>query len=231
MCARILFLLSLSGLFAAVEAQTSAPAGLGLLQQNAEKKTTAWLNLHATFEDNLSRLLPCDARAVKTIEDVNRSSDARIEAWITYTAQWRSLAATESRNAKRTEAELNAQSGVLQAEKLQLENQIADLRTRRAALPATSEALKPLDQLIDLNSQRIAAISDRTAALDAAKQSVATLVSAAESRAAAVDKEAAQWTDQAARWRAYYAARISRAKTECAITGQSTAPRAPRKKQ
>jgi len=230
MWAQTIFFLAATGLCVQGFGQTSTD--LNPLRQSAEKRTAEWFTVHTALEDSLSRLLPCDARAVKTIEDVNHASDARLEAWIKFTASWRSQTAAESQGAKRAQAELNAQAAVLQAEKNQMESQLTELRTRRAALPPSAEAIQPLDKLIDWNAQRLAAITSRRAALTSALESVAVLVSAAEARAAAVDKEAAQWTEQAERWRAYYAARINRAKTECAITGQAApAVRAPRKKQ
>jgi len=61
-----------------------APVALAPLEQDVKATETAWANLARELDSKLARLLPCDAAAVKTIQDVSAASQARIAALTAY---------------------------------------------------------------------------------------------------------------------------------------------------
>ncbi len=224
---RILLLLA-----ALIPVSLRAQADLADLRSVAERRASDWLKLQADLENKLARLLPCDPGARTLIDAAARASGTRLDAWAKYAGEWNRQTADELRRAKQSSLQMTSASSAIPVEAAQVQSMLIELRARRAALPASSDAGRVLDDLITLNTARLANFTNRAAQLLAVSPMVADLLAAAEAKASAVAQEVEQSTAQAARWREYYAARLSRAKTECTITGKGVAPARPaRKKQ
>ena len=103
----------------------------------------------------------------------------------------------------------------------------AELAASATRRPALSAAVTPLN-VVNRQSVDLAKLAaDRESSGAALSPAILDVLAAAEARQTAI--EAAQKTAAAesARWTAYYANRLARAQTECAITGQAPRP-APR---
>ncbi len=220
---RVVFLVALSA--AVAGAQEPAALQLSPLLQTAAKQTAAWQTLAKGLELKIARMLPCDPRARDAIEEVSRASQVRLAAQTQYL---QALAASASRDSQAASAALNAeQAGArdvqvetaeAQQDRIAIEGQVADLAESVKSKPELEAARAKLASIAAMVRQRAAdepAQAARRTALIAALTNVAGPLQA---RQKAIDAEIAALAAETARWSDYYAARLARAQTECAIT-------------
>ncbi len=203
---------------------TNALAGFG---QNAVKRNSEWSTLATNLELRLGRLLPCDARIRSAIEETGRASEARVTALTTY---WMALSG-------KSKSQLDAIRRLMAQEEARKGDWIADhadVVQERAAVTeqnnllaegvARVPALAGAQSALTATTQAMLPIETQTGERQSAGEVLATelsdLLAASQARQVAIDAQLKFISAEGARWSAYYAARLSRAQTECAITGQ-----------
>ncbi len=196
-------------------------------EQNAVKRNSEWSTLATNLEQRLGRLLPCDARIRGAIEETGRASEARITALTTYwlalsgksknqlDAIRRLMAQEEARKGEwivdRTEAgqeraAVTEQSNLLAAGVAR----VPALAGAQSALTATTQAMLPIETQTD----------ERQSTGEVLATELSDLLAASQARQVAIETQLKYISAEGTRWSAYYAARLSRAQTECSITGQ-----------
>src|SRR5690242_468800 len=82
------FILTVAFSWSAVHAQDpsvqNAAPDLAALQQAAEKRHAEWEALAKDMNDRVSRILPCDPRALAAVSEVSRASESRLAALSDY---------------------------------------------------------------------------------------------------------------------------------------------------
>jgi hypothetical protein len=214
-----------------------APADLASLQKTAEMKTAEWDALAKTLESRLVRMLPCDARVRSSIDEVDRASDARITA----VSQYLQAAAAQSR----ADAQLVAQAIAMQEaaaheveidraeaeqERIAIDAQLGDLAESLKRRASLSEAHKSLAGIAEMVRMRTVSAEQAAQQRIALMGALRDLAAAYDAREKGIQTEIAALNTESSRWKDYYAARIARAQTECAITNQGP-DRQPRRKK
>jgi hypothetical protein len=110
-----------------------------------------------------------------------------------------------------------------------VEGQLADLIENVKKRSSLAPAQSALEELVMLIRTRAAKTDERASRRDDLNAQIGALVLAYQDRQKAIENEAGALNSEASKWAAYYAARVARAQTECAITG--AAPPAPTKKK
>jgi hypothetical protein len=168
------------------------------------------------------------------VEEVNRASEARITALTTYwlavsgkfknqtEAIGRLMAQEEARKdewtSDRTEAEqeragVAEQSGFLAVSV----NRSPALGTAQVALASTAQAMGQIEKQV----------RERDSTGDQLVKELRDLLTTSQTRQNAVEAELRLISTEGTRWSAYYAARLSRAQTECVITNGPAAAAGP----
>ena len=203
-------------------------------ETNLDKLTSEWYALANSLEGRVTRMLPCDPRVRTAIDEVSRASSARTAAlngyWQSRSAQ--SKAQVEVLHKLQSSliddpAEWKTDAVDAQQEQAAAEGMAAELAASATRRPALSAAVTPLNVVNRQSADLAKLAADRESSGAALSPAILDVLAAAEARQTAI--EAAQKTAAAesARWTAYYANRLARAQTECAITGQAPRP-APR---
>jgi hypothetical protein len=215
-------------------AQGVPPEALASAQTAAEQTEKDWFAQARTLDAKLAPLLPCDAAARKTIQDVSHASETRITALMAYYRLVSTQAAEQTQSARklleaeearapeaadeRTDASL---------ERAAIEAQSTNLAASMKPRPELDGARSALAQLGDL-SARTASLADQSATgRDRGVAAVRDLVSAYQSREAALKQQVDAFQSESTRWSTYYSVRLARAQAECAAIGGGSAP-APR---
>jgi hypothetical protein len=201
------------------------------LEIAAQKAAAGWQILARDLDPRLARMLPCDPRAKTAIDEVSRASQARLATLDAYydaaahdakarrASVQSMLAAEEARlaetnvalaQAEQSAAALSKQLGVLT-------DGIRDKPNLEPASSALSQAQAPARDGVT-SVRNVAA--RRTPLIAALRE----LVSAAEARDAALTEARTAFEAERARWNGYYAARLARSETECAIISPAAAP-------
>ena len=223
-------------LSAAAWGQVAATDPLAPLQQNAAKKAADWDALAKVLEVKLARMLPCDPRVRAAIEEVGKASDARLAALAQYlqaaAAQAKAgaeriqrLLADQESAAKETETE----KAEADQERAAIEGRAADLAESAKRRESLSEAQKKLAEIAALSRERSARAAELGAHQETLIDALRQVASTYQARQKALDTELSALVIETSRWGEYYAARSSRAQTECAVT--NPAGPASRKKQ
>ncbi len=223
--------LSVTGMAWAQEAASA----LATFEQNAAKRNAEWSTLTTNLEQRIARLLPCDPRVRSAIEEVSRASDGRVAALNTY---WMAAA---GRSKSQTDAirKLLAQE---EGRKAEWTSDRRDIEQERATVAEQSGFLA-------VSANRVAGLAGAQQALVAAAQTMGQietqvraretvgeqlmgelreLLAASQTRQSAFEAQLKLIGAEGTRWNAYYAARLARGQTECAITnGGAAAPPAP----
>jgi DNA repair exonuclease SbcCD ATPase subunit len=230
--------LGLWTLTAAVALAQNAPAPtLASLAQTALKKTADWDTLAQGLEALIGRLLPCDSKGPAAIEEVSRTSDARLAALADYLQAAAQQASRDTDAAKRVLASSGTLATNLEAEKTEItqeqagaDSEFANLvesAKSRASLNAPRDALQEIRTELQQRADLVqAAIGGQESLAPALRD----LVTAAAAREAAWKDVQTAYEAERARWKAYYAARLARAQTECSIV-KGTAPARSKGKQ
>lgn len=216
----------------------SAPNALAALEQNVQQKTGQWNKLAQNLELSIVKLLPCDPKATAAITEVNRASQARIDAIAAYLKEASRQAGLQLDAAKKVlesaqtvGADLAAEKSDLVSERSGIASQITNLTQSSQNRSSFTPALDELKQISTVEQQRSEALDAATSHTDPAAAALSDLVMQLEARQAAWKDIQAAFNSEGERWTAYYAARLARAQTECSITrGPAAAPR-PQGKQ
>jgi hypothetical protein len=112
----------------------------------------------------------------------------------------------------------------LQQEQAGLANPLTDLTASVTKNSALAESQKALSALTNKSAEAANQAMMREVDAGQLRQEVATLLTAAQQRQSALENAARAATTEGTRWNTYYAARVARAQTECAITGQGPTP-------
>jgi len=203
---------------------------------NVDKLTSAWFAVTNTLEPRVTRMLPCDPRVRTAIDEVSRASGERTAAiniyWQSRSAQSRAqidvLRKLQSRLIDDT-AEWKTDSADAQQEQAGVSGMAATLTDSAKRRPALNAALASLTEMSQQSANLAKLTAERETSGAALNQQILDFIAAAQARQTAIEAEQKAAAAEGARWTAYYATRLTRAQTECAITGQAPPPRpAPR---
>lgn len=216
------------GLCCAALTAAQPPAGdaLGTLRQTAQQAEEDWWKLAQDLDARVARLLPCDARAASSIEEVRKASEARLAALAQYfqaelAAAGRETAVARNALAAQREAQtaLLAERTDIEQERAGVESQIINLMEsarQRASLGAALDQLKQIQQMVQ---QRAEWAAQEASAAEEIVRLLDGVAAASEAREAALRQQAEALEAERARWSAYYMERLARARLECTITG------------
>ncbi len=224
------FLAVLTVASALAGAQTPEPRPsdpLAALRATAQKKSSDWEALARGMEPKIGRMLPCDPRARAAIEEVSQASQARLAAVGQYLNAAIALAKQEAELAKSAvgapddgDRELQIEQAEAEQERIAVESQMADLGESVRQRDALDEAHQKLAAIAAMIRERAQQSQKMAEAKNTLAVPMKNLLAAYESRQAALQNEQAALAVEVARWSEYYAARLSRAQTECAIINQ-----------
>jgi hypothetical protein len=196
------------------------------LEQTAAKTQAQWYGLASVLDTRLTRLLPCDATAITTIEETHRASTARMAAVSAYTKALADQAAQDVATAVQIQSAETDYSTGLGAERTDTEQERAGAETqmrnlaesvrKRVSLTIASDELQALEALVRDRATLVAANSTAT---EATLPRYASLVQALEKREAALRKQVSALEEERAKWNGYYSARLARARVECSSSG------------
>jgi hypothetical protein len=220
-----------------VSAQTP---DLATLEQTAQKRNAEWESIAKDLSERMARILPCDPRYAAGITEVSRASEARLAALADYlkaasaqafaeTATAKILLDTEERRAVEVTME-RADTGQEQTAVDTQSDALAQSVKQRSSL---EDPRKVLEQIAAMVRQRAAASEQQVGATDTAVRLLRDLIAKFDARDAALRDESVAFEAERTRWNGYYAARLARAQTECAITqiGVQAAPARSKGKQ
>ncbi len=198
------------------------------LAQAVETRTKEWSALSSGLEAKIVRLLPCDPRVKTLIEEVSKSSDARLQAVSEF---WQEVAGRARRRTDAVRQLLNEEDAAAGEWKLDrtdaeqelagIETQIADLRASMNKLPALAASQRLLDALAQGSKKRSSEATDRETSFSRLDLELRELLVASQAAQGAIDSEVKALTAENAAWAGYYSARAARAQLECLVTGQS----------
>jgi hypothetical protein len=217
------------------QTQSDSPAAL---QEAAEKKNADWDALAKTVEARIARMLPCDARVRGAIEEVSRASEARLSALSQYlqavAAQFHADAQLVAQALSRQEEgarEGETNRAETEQERIAVDAQLTDLAESLKRRAQLAEAQRSLSAIADVVRQRVENAQQQAAKRAALTAGLRELAAALETRDTAVQAEIAAAGAEASRWSEYYAARLARAQTECAILNAGPSRPLQRKKK
>ena len=218
---------------AAVPAQEPAAAPAlrsDALAETARKAAADWETLAKGLEAKVARMLPCDPRVKTTIEEVSRASETHLVSQGQYLQAAAAEAKRDLETARSTlEAEqasareIEVERAEADQERIAVEGQLADLIESGKKRPSLEDARNKLALIATMIRQRASELEQQTARRTALNSALADVVSALQTRQKAMDAQLAAFSIETSRWAEYYAARLARAQTECAITGPSPA--------
>jgi chromosome segregation ATPase len=219
----------------AQQAAAPAPAdSLAPREAVADQRTTEWETLAKALDGKVARMLPCDPRVRSAIEEVSRASEARMAALSDYLRAAAAQTGTEAQRARAAVADEDAGIQAVTTERAEAEQrraaidaQLADLKDSDKRRPSLDPAAAKLGEIDGMARARVAQLDQEIARRSSLRASLDGLAASYEARAKAMEAETAALSDESTRWLEYYAARVARAGTECAITNQ----RPQRKKQ
>jgi hypothetical protein len=212
-------------------AQEGAPVSL---QESAQKRSADWETLAKGLDAKISRLLPCDPRVKASIEEVSRASEVRLAAL----GEVMKAAVVQAKaDADRTQLAIAAEDTNLREadvertetlqERVAVDAQLADLTDSVRRRNSLENARQRLSEIDAMTAQRATAAEHAAQVRSAVTLALRDLLTALQARQRSLLNEQAALTLETSRWSEYYAARLARAQTECAIT----APAAPRAKK
>lgn len=214
-----------AGLFSCATARAQDVPDLAALEQTMQKRYGEWESVAKDLSERMARILPCDPRALAALNEVSRTSEARLAALADYlravsakafaeTAAVRNLLDTEERRA----VEVNLERADAGQEQTAVDTQSDTLAQSLKQRPSLEDSKKLLDQIVAMIHQRATDSEQRIAAADAAVALLRDLIKRFDARDAALREEFAAFEAERTRWNGYYAARRTRAQIECTIT-------------
>jgi hypothetical protein len=202
------------------------------LREAAEKATVDWAALAKGLEQKIATLLPCDPKSRAAVEEVSHASDARLSAASAYLKAAAAAAKADTDAAKQVLAAQaaisggwNTESAEADLERAAIETKVADLKEsmrKRGSLSGAEQVLTEIAVMLKERGEKSVELAARKDPINAV---LGDLVVAFQNRQTVVQNESALLDAETAKWKAYYAARISRAVTECAIINPVVIPR------
>ncbi|MGA3187503.1 MAG: hypothetical protein ABSF22_10375 [Bryobacteraceae bacterium] len=197
---------------------------LAALRQTAEKTSAQWEALAKGLEPRIARLLPCDPTSRAAVEEVSHASDARLAALSAYVKAEAAQAKNNTDAAKGVLAAQAALGGGWNAERVEADQQRADIETQVSDLKESMRkrgslagAEQVLIELANMVKERAAKAEEQGSRKDLINTLLGDLVVASQVRQTALENQVASLEVETARWISYYTARLSRSVTECAI--------------
>jgi hypothetical protein len=216
-------------------AQEPANALTGF-QQNTAKRSIEWRTLATNLELRLARFLPCDPRIRSAIEETGRASDARIAALTTYWMAVSGKSKSQLDAIRKLMDQEEARKGDWSLENTEAEQERAMVTEQNGFLaigvnhvPAFAGAQKALSATTQTMLQMEAEARDRQTTGTQLAADLNALLTAGQTRQSAIEAELKSIAAEGTRWAGYYAARSSRAQTECEITNQDAGAPAARR--
>lgn len=207
------------------------PDSLAALRQAAERSAADWDALAKGLDQKIAHLLPCDPAGQAAVEEVSRASAARLGALSAYVKAEAAAARENTEAAKRVLAAQAALGGTWEAERAEsnqdhtaIEGRIVELKESMRKRSALNGAEQTLIELSRMAKERSAKAEEQAGRKDLINALLGDLIAAYQLRQNALEQESALVDAQIARWSQYYAARVARAVTECAITNGVPAP-------
>jgi len=221
-----------AGVFAPAVLPQAAPADPSVsARETAAKRTAEWEALAKTLDAKIARMLPCDPRAKAAIEEVSRSSEARMAA---LGEVLKIALAQANADAERVRLALAAEDASLreveteradsEQERVAVDGQLADLTASAKRREGLEEARKKLADIEAITTSRVKDADDLFQLRATLDISLRDLLAAGHARQTAIQNEQAALVAEASRWTDYYAVRLARAQTECSITGPAALP-------
>ena len=223
-----------------------APAGwaaeepasaLSSFQQTAARHESEWLTLTTNLEQRLARLLPCDPRIRAAIEETSRASDARVTALTTYWMAVAGKSKNQTEAIRRLFANEEARKGEWSKDRAEADQEHAKVIEQNGFLaigvgrtPALAEAQKALTAATQSMLKVEAQIQERQTSGEKLAGALREMLTASDARQNAIETQLRSISLEGSRWTVYYAARIARAQTECAITNPGEAADPPPRK-
>jgi len=208
---------------------------LEALRKEADKTSADWEALAKGLEQKIATLLPCDPRSRAAVEEVSRASEARMAALSSYIKASVAKAKLDTEAAKRVFAAQAALSGGWNTERSEadqerasIETQIGDLKESMRKRGSLAGAEQVLVEIANMVKDRAAKSEEQFGRKDVIDSLLGDLTVAYQDRQTALENESALVDAETARWNAYYAARVSRAVTECAIINPGVTQRKKR---
>jgi len=180
-------------------------------------------------------MLPCDPKIATAVDEVSRTSEARLAAFDQY---FRAVLAQTSSRASQANRILDLQkkseNGFLETERAEgveeragTEIQISQLAANAVRKPELGDSESALRAVAALTDQRNQVMVQQTARGEALLESLRALALRSQAAETAMKALVAAHANEADRWRAYYTARLGRVQAECsAIGGSAPRPRA-----
>ncbi|MEQ1885338.1 MAG: hypothetical protein ABL967_09775 [Bryobacteraceae bacterium] len=201
----------------------------------ADKLTADWFTLASALETRVTRMLPCDPRVRTAIDEVSRANASRLAArnayWQSQAAQSRAQLET-LRNLQTTlateAAEAKTDAADVQQEQAGLAGMNTDLTDSASKKPALNAAVNALSDISQQSAALLKLPAERETTIASLQQQITEAITASEARQTAIEAEQRALGAEGARWTSYYAARLTRAQMECAITGQGPKPAPPK---
>jgi hypothetical protein len=205
---------------------------LATLRQTADKASARWETLAKSLEPGIATLLPCDPKIRAAVEEVSRASDVRLAALAAYLKAAAAKAKQDTDAAKQVlavQATLaggwNTESDEAGQEHTAIEAQIANLKESMRKRGALAGAEQALVELANMVKQRGAKAEEQAGRRDGIDALLGDMVVAYQARQTALENESSLLDSEVAKWSSYYAARLSRAITECSIINPGAAAR------
>jgi hypothetical protein len=212
-------------LFSCATARAQDAPDLAALEQTMQKRYGEWESVAKDLSERMARILPCDPRALAALNEVSRTSEARLAALADYLRAVSGKAFAETaavRNLLDTEEKRTVETGLERADTGQEQTAVdtqSDVLAQSAKQRTTLEdSKKVLDQIAAMIRQRATDSEQRAASADAAVALLRDLIKRFDARDAALREEFAAFEAERTRWNGYYAARRTRAQIECTIT-------------
>ncbi len=203
-----------------------AQQSLAELEQAALNTHTAWFTLASNLDVRVARMLPCDAAATSAIEEVNRTSTARLVALSNYVKAVADQSAKDVATARQIQrAETAYLTGVgtertdTEQERAGIESQINNLAEsvrKKVSLTAASDDLRQIEASV---RERANMITSNASAAEGSLKYFEEFASTLEKREAAIRKFIASLDEERTKWNGYYTARLARARVECSAMG------------
>jgi len=209
----------------ALRGQDAVSVPMDDLKKAADQRTAEWSALTQALASKLAVLLPCDARARGAIEEVSRASGARLAAMMRYLDAQAASVRHEADAAdlltaeyQKEVAETPQEAQDIGQEEAAVEGLLSSLDQSVKQRPDLKPAQQALRDIRAAYQAKAAAAQQRGLSVAAVAILFKQVAEAYKARSEAVEQERQTLRGETDRWATYYAARLSRAQTECDVT-------------
>ena len=202
-----------------------APSALNVLEKTVQVRTAAWQKLAEGLDASIQHLLPCDPKAAAAITEASKASEARIAAMTEFLQEAGKQAAAQTAAARgiltslpTLGTELSTETSEVAGEQAAVSGQFAALTGTAAGRSFFNGAQDGLRRIVALEQQRSNSEDSGMGHFSSAAAALRDLVALLQDREKSLKETQAAFESESSGWGAYYAARLARAQTECAIT-------------